>query len=88
MTEKKTSLSAQTKKKSEKKAGPTPGKYSISQIKEFVDEVKREFGKIAWPNKKSTMTSAMVVIVFVAIMSLYLGSVDLVIGKLVSLVLN
>ncbi len=88
MTEKKTSLSAQTKKKSEKNAGAAPGKYSISQIKEFTGEVKREFGKIAWPNKKNTVTSAMVVIVFVAIMSLYLGSVDLVIGKLVSLVLN
>ncbi|MFO7605796.1 MAG: preprotein translocase subunit SecE [Desulfurivibrionaceae bacterium] len=88
MTEKKTSLSAQTKKKSEKNTGAASGKYSISQIKEFTGEVKREFGKIAWPNKKNTVTSAMVVIVFVAVMSLYLGSVDLVIGKLVSLVLN
>jgi preprotein translocase subunit SecE len=86
MTENKTSIPR--KKKSEKSAESPARKFSISQIKEFSGEVKREFGKIAWPNKKNTTTSAMIVIVFVAIMALYLGSVDLVIGKLVGLVLN
>ncbi|MDF1576926.1 MAG: preprotein translocase subunit SecE [Desulfobulbales bacterium] len=86
MTENKTDLPR--KKKGEKDRGDAPGKFRIAQIKEFYGEVKREFTKIAWPNKKNTVTSAVVVIVFVTIMALYLGSVDLVIGKLVSLVLN
>lgn len=86
MTENKTS--PPRKKKSDTAAGKTPAKFSVSQIKEFSGEVKREFGKIAWPNRKNTVASTMVVIVFVSIMALYLGSVDLVIGKLVGLVLN
>jgi len=86
MTENKASLLR--KKKIDKNADKPASKYSIAQIKEFTGEVKREFGKIAWPTRKNTVASSIVVVVFVAILSLYLGSVDLFVGKLVSLVLN
>ena len=62
--------------------------FSVSNIKEFAGEVKSEFGKIAWPDKKATMGSTGVVIVLVMIISLYLGAVDLFIGKLVGYILN
>lgn len=76
------------KRKSEKNTDKPVEGFKFSQINEFVGEVKREFAKIAWPNKKNTVASAMVVIVFVSIMAVYLGSVDLFVGKLVGYILN
>ncbi|MBU0674133.1 MAG: preprotein translocase subunit SecE [Proteobacteria bacterium] len=62
--------------------------FSPARIKEFSAEVKTEFGKIAWPDKKHTIGSTMVVVVLVVIMGVYLGAVDLFLGKLVGFILN
>ena len=62
--------------------------FSLARIKQFVNEVKAEFGKIVWPDKKVTMGSTGVVIVLVFIISIYLGAVDLLIGRLVSYILK
>lgn len=62
--------------------------FQLSRINEFVADVKGEFGKIAWPAKKQTMLSTMVVVVLVMLMSLYLGAVDLVLGKIIGLILR
>jgi preprotein translocase subunit SecE len=67
---------------------PVSQKFSPAQIKEFAGEVKSEFKKIAWPDKKVTMSSTGVVIVLVFLVSVYLGAVDLFIGKLVSYILK
>jgi preprotein translocase subunit SecE len=74
----KTTTEIETEKKS----------FSLEQIKTFVAEVKSEFKKIVWPDKKVTISSTGVVIVLVFIISIYLGAVDLLVGKLVSLVLR
>lgn len=63
-------------------------RFSFSQVREFTNEVKAEFGKIAWPNKKNTAGSAMLVVILLTIMSLYLGAVDLFIGKMISFILK
>ena len=63
-------------------------KFSFARIKEFSGEVKSEFKKIVWPDKKVTMGSTGVVIVLVFLVSIYLGAVDLFIGKLVSYILK
>jgi preprotein translocase subunit SecE len=86
MVENKASLSP--KRKSVKITEKPAKLFTFSQISEFTGEVKKEFGKIAWPNKKNTMASSLVVIVFVSIMAVYLGSVDLIVGKLVNLILS
>ena len=62
--------------------------FSFSRAKEFTAEVKSEFKKIVWPDKKVTMSSTGVVIVLVFLVSVYLGTVDLFIGKLVSYILK
>ena len=67
---------------------PATQKFSIARIKEFSGEVKSEFNKIAWPDKKVTLGSTGVVIFLVFLVSIYLGAVDLFIGKLVSYVLK
>jgi preprotein translocase subunit SecE len=62
-----------------------PSPFSPAQIKKFVDEVKAEFFKIVWPDKKTTLGLTGIVTTLTVIISLYLGSVDLLLGKLVSM---
>jgi preprotein translocase subunit SecE len=64
------------------------GKFQISRGKEFAADVKKEFNKIAWPQKKQTMASTLVVVVMVILISFYLGIVDLVLGKIIGLFLK
>ena len=61
---------------------------SPAGIREFLLEVQSEFRKIVWPEKKTTTGLTGFVILLVVIISLYLGSIDLLIGKLVSTVLH
>lgn len=63
-------------------------KFSVATVKEFTSEVQNEFNKIAWPDKKHTMASTGVVVVLVVILSFYLATVDLVLGKLIGAVLR
>ena len=58
--------------------------FSPSQVKTFIEEVKAEFVKIVWPDKKMTLGLTGVVVVLTAVISIYLGSVDLLLGKVVS----
>ncbi len=69
-------------KKSEKSS------YSPVRIKKFLDEVRAEFGKIVWPSGKATLGLTGIVILLTIIIAVYLGSVDLLLGKLVSYLLR
>jgi preprotein translocase subunit SecE len=72
-------------KKSNMVNAEDPSPFSPAQIKKFVDEVKAEFFKIVWPDKKTTLGLTGIVATLTVIISLYLGSVDLLLGKLVSM---
>ncbi|MDA8418020.1 MAG: preprotein translocase subunit SecE [Desulfobacteraceae bacterium] len=63
-------------------------KLSVDLIKRFAGEVQNEFNKIAWPDRKHTLASTGVVVVLVTILSLYLATVDLLLGKLIGAVLR
>jgi len=65
-----------------------PSPYSPSQIKKFIEEVKVEFLKIVWPDKKMTLGLTGVVIALTVVISIYLGTVDLLLGKVVASILN
>ncbi len=58
--------------------------FSPRQIKKFVEEVKVEFTKIVWPDKKVTLGLTGIVVLLAAVISLYLGAVDFILGKGVS----
>ncbi len=62
--------------------------FSPSQIRIFIDEVKVEFTKIVWPDRKTTLGLTGIVIVFSILASAYLGSVDLILGKIIDSVLR
>jgi preprotein translocase subunit SecE len=58
------------------------------QSMQFLREVKVELKKVAWPSRKQTMGSTVVVLVLVFIISAFLGVVDLGLSHLVRLVLH
>jgi len=58
-----------------------PSVFSPAQIKKFVEEVKAEFFKIVWPDKKMTLGLTGIVVVLTVVLSIYLGAVDLLLGK-------
>jgi preprotein translocase subunit SecE len=65
-----------------------PSPFSPVQIKKFVEEVKAEFLKIVWPDKKMTLGLTGIVVILTVVLSLYLGSVDLLLGKILALFLR
>jgi len=65
-----------------------PSPYSPAQIKKFVAEVKVEFLKIVWPDKKMTLGLTGIVVALTVVISIYLGTVDLLLGKVVASVLR
>ncbi len=58
--------------------------FSPGQIKKFVEEVKVEFTKIVWPDRKVTLSLTGIVVVLSLIIAAYLGSVDMLLGKIIS----
>ena len=54
---------------------------------QFFREVKIELTKVTWPSRKQTIGSTAVVILFVFIISLFLGVVDIGLSSLVRLIL-
>ena len=88
MADKKSTSVPGKKKKGSSPQNVEEPKFQLSKINEFTADVKTEFGKITWPDRKHTFASTAVVIVLVTIISFYLGAVDLILGKLIGFVLN
>ena len=59
----------------------------MKKIKQFFEEVINEVKKVTWPGKKEIIGSTTVVVVLVLIVSFYIGFVDFVLSKLLSVVL-
>jgi preprotein translocase subunit SecE len=55
---------------------------------QFLREVKIELKKVTWPTRKQTMSSTVVVIILVMIISLFLGVIDIGLGKIIRVVLK
>ncbi|HHL38925.1 MAG TPA: preprotein translocase subunit SecE [Deltaproteobacteria bacterium] len=60
----------------------------LDEAKQFISEARQELKKVTWLSRQQTMTSTWVVLVVVFIVSIFLGLMDLVLGKLVRLVLS
>jgi preprotein translocase subunit SecE len=61
-----------------------PGKTFVEFSKEAIAEAK----KVAWPTRKETLQTTMIVFVFVLIMSIFLFTVDALLSYLMSFVNN
>lgn len=74
--------------KSVSEVSKEPSPFSPGEIKKFVGEVQGEFAKIVWPDKKVTLGLTGMVILLALIVSAYLGTVDVILGKLISTILR
>ena len=54
----------------------------------FYKEVKSEMGKVAWPTRKETVTTTIMVFIFVFLAALFLFSADQIISVVVKLILG
>ena len=60
----------------------------ITKATQFLREVKVELKKVAWPSRKQTIGSTVVVLILVTIIAFFLGVVDIGLSSLVKLVLQ
>ena len=70
---------------------PTTVKHKdniFGKTAQFLREVKVELKKVAWPSRKQTIGSTVVVIALVMIISMFLGAVDMGLSSLIRIVLQ
>ena len=60
----------------------------LDRARKFFSEAKVELKKVVWPTKHQTMLSTRVVVIFVIMISIFLGVVDFVLSRLVKLILS
>jgi protein translocase subunit secE/sec61 gamma len=60
----------------------------IVKIRQFLKEAKIELKRVVWPTPKEALISTSVVVVFVIIVSLFLGVVDFGLTKIIKLILG
>ncbi|MEI7590302.1 MAG: preprotein translocase subunit SecE [Deltaproteobacteria bacterium] len=63
-------------------------KAFLGKAKIFIAEAKSELKKVVWPQPKQAMSSTAVVIVLVAIVSLFLALIDFILTKLLKIVIG
>ena len=58
----------------------------IEKPVKFIKEVKAELGKVAWSTRQELMSSTMVVISVTAILTVFIGIVDIILSKFLTVV--
>ena len=59
-----------------------------AKIKNYLDEVKAELAKVSWPDRNQLKATTVVIIILMAVMGMFVGVIDVVFSKLVSIVLR
>ncbi|MEI6209027.1 MAG: preprotein translocase subunit SecE [Desulfuromonadales bacterium] len=60
----------------------------MQRVTMFFESVKLELNKVTWPTRKETVATTGVVVTIVLLISLYLGTCDIVLAKLMRLILG
>ena len=55
---------------------------------EFVRQVQVETGKIAWPTRRETITTTIMVLIMTTVLSLFFFGIDQILGRLVKALLS
>ena len=58
---------------------------NYNKIKKFLVEVKVELSKVAWSTRQELLASTIVVIVVTTILGFFIGIIDLILSKLLTL---
>lgn len=54
----------------------------------FLKDVKAELKKVAWPSKDETIGTTTVVIIFVVLMAIFLGVIDVTLSKIIQFIVG
>ena len=60
----------------------------VQAVKQYLQEVRAEFDKITWPNRKETVSMTIAVMVISIFFAAYLGLVDMSLSKLVGIIIK
>ncbi len=60
----------------------------VSNVAQFLREVRVELAKVSWPSRRDTIASTSVVLVIVFLIAVFLGLMDLGLSKIIRLVLS
>jgi preprotein translocase subunit SecE len=63
-------------------------KNLFKRIRNYLADVLAEMKKVSWVQRKELFTTTLVVIVFSSILALFIGAVDFIFSRLLSLVLK
>lgn len=65
------------------------GKAGVfERFRDYLTEARAELKKVTWPTKKEARVTSIAVLVLVAVMSIFLGLVDLGMMKIVNVILT
>ena len=57
-------------------------------IPEFISQVKTETGKVSWPTRRETVTTAIMVVIMTLILSVFFFAVDQAFSQIVQFLLS
>jgi preprotein translocase subunit SecE len=60
----------------------------FQKVINFIREARTELKKVTWPNRKQLISSTIVVMITVIIVAIFLGVVDLVFSRIVTIILQ
>ncbi len=60
----------------------------FQKVINFFREARTELKKVTWPNRKQLISSTIVVMITVIIVAIFLGVVDLVFSRIVTIILQ
>lgn len=60
----------------------------MQKVTIFFESVKLELSKVTWPTRKETVATTGVVVTIVLLISLYLGTCDVILKKLMRMILG
>lgn len=60
----------------------------LTRFIQFLKDVRVEFDKVSWANRKETITLTIATMVFTFFVASYLGLVDILLSKLVGILIN
>ena len=59
-----------------------------NKVSLFFKDIKLEMSKVSWPTKDELIGSTIIVMVSLAILSLFIGACDLVLSKMVNIIMT
>ena len=60
----------------------------FQKVINFIREARAELKKVTWPNRKQLMSSTIVVMITIIMVAIFLGVVDLVFSRIVTIILQ